>query len=241
MTPRAASRSPFSAQSVDGLLLAEDLPKGWHLPDRFPGEHDTDASAQIDAVLGYDDWNTSGEPTHEAEPDAVVNETDSGRWRYLEHEQTHTRVFIRLQRQPFAVPEEIRITGVVYLPWRPGDPVTGRLLRELPTAQIEQAVNKRLFAMQAQPSVTGGKIILPSGRKVAQRDLLKPLGGTGKTDPDFYQRVALQHGRLVQQGDRNPSATMAQLNGVALTTAQGWVAKARTRGLLPPGRRGRPG
>ena len=34
---------------------------------------------------------------------------------------------------------------------------------------------------------------------------------------------------------------MAQLNGVALSTAQGWVTKARERGLLPPGRRGRAG
>ena len=74
-----------------------------------------------------------------------------------------------------------------------------------------------------------------------RRDLLKPLAGTGKTDPDFYERVALQHGQLVKQGDRNPTATMAEINGVALTTAQGWVAKTRNRGLLPPGRRGRAG
>ena len=55
------------------------------------------------------------------------------------------------------------------------------------------------------------------------------------------QLVALQHGRLTQQGDGNPSGSMAQLNGVALSTAQGWITKARDRGLLPPGRRGRAG
>ena len=139
------------------------------------------------------------------------------------------------------MPEEVRITGVVYLPWRPGDPITSKLLRELPTAQIEAVINKRLFAMKREHTVTGGKIVLPSGRKLVERDLLKPLGGTAKQDTDFYERVALQHGRLAQEGDKNPSATIAQINGVALTTAQGWVAKARARGLLPPGRRGRAG
>ena len=147
---------------------------------------------------------------------------------------------IRLQRQLFAVPEEVRITGVIYLPWRPGDPITSQLLRELPTARIEAAINKRLFAMKRTETITGGKIVLPSGRKVSERDLLKPLGDPKKV-PDFYEMVALQHGRLTQQGDANPSATMAQVNGVALSTAQGWITKARDRGLLPPGRRGRAG
>jgi hypothetical protein len=232
------SSSPYALQDADGLIRRDDLPDGWYLPTRFPGERSDDASAQIDSILGYDDAASA----HRGEPDnAEQDDTTDGRWRYIEHAESHTRVFIRLQRQTFAVPEEVRITGVVYLPWRPGDPITSRLLRELPTAQIEAAINKRLFAMKREQTIAGGKIVLPSGRKVAERDLLKPLGGTAKQDPDFYQRVALQHGRLAQQGDKNPSATMADINGVALTTAQGWVAKARARGLLPPGRRGRAG
>ncbi|QOD93529.1 hypothetical protein IE160_11610 [Chryseoglobus sp. 28M-23] len=48
---------------------------------------------------------------------------------------------IRLQRQMFAIPDEVRITGVIYLPWRPGNPITSQLLRELPTARIEAAIN----------------------------------------------------------------------------------------------------
>ena len=231
---------PYANQGQDGLIRPEDLPDGWLLPTRFPGERSDDASAQIDEILGYDDWAVADSGI-EGQLGSEQNETADGCWRYLDHAETHTRIFIRLQRQMYAVPEEVRITGVVYLPWRPGDPITGRLLRELPTAQIEAAINKRLFAMKREHSIIGGKIVLPSGRKIAERDLLKPLGGTAKQDPDFYQRVALQHGRLTQQGDKNPSVTVAQINGVALTTAQGWVAKARARGLLPPGRRGRAG
>jgi hypothetical protein len=226
-------------QTYDGLLVPEDLPAGWYLPRRFPGERPDDASAAIDALLGYDDQTVEDEE-RQAQCNSEQNETIDGRWRYIEHTATHTRVFIRLQRQLYAIPEEIRITGVIYLPWRPGDPITSQLLRELPTARIEAAINKRLFAMTRTSTITGGKIELPSGRKVAERDLLKPLGDPKQT-PDFYELVALQHGRLTVTGDANPSATMAELSGVALSTAQGWVAKARARGLLPPGRRGRAG
>ena len=234
----ASPRRPGD-QSYDGLIVSADLPDGWHLPSRFPGERDDDASAQIDAILGYNDHVVT-EGQRQAQLDSEANETIDGRWRYIEHTATATRVLIRLQRQMFAVPEEVRITGVIYQPWRPGDPITSQLLRELPTARIEAAINKRLFAMARTETITGGKIVLTSGRKVAERDLLKPLGDPRQT-PDFYELVALQHGRLAGRGDPNPSATMADISGVALSTAQGWVTRARARGLLPPGRQGRAG
>ena len=226
-------------QSYDGLLVHDDLPGGWYLPSRFPGEREDDASNEIDAILGYDD-SFATEEQRQSQATSDETETIDGRWRYIEHTQTHTRVMIRLQRQMFAVPEEVRITGVIYLPRRSGDPITSQLLRELPTARIEAAINKRLFAMKRTDTITGGKVVLPSGHKVSERDLLKPLGDPKRT-PDFYELVALQHGRLSKQGNQNPSAKIAQINSVALSTAQGWVTKARDRGLLPPGRRGRAG
>lgn len=226
-------------QSYDGLLVQADLPDSWYLPSRFPGERDDDASGDIDAILGYNDWVVVDEQ-RQRQFESDENETIDGRWRYIEHAETHTRVFLRLQRQSYAVPEEVRITGVVYLPWRPGDPITSQLLRELPTARIEAAINKRLFAMKRTRTITGGRIELPSGRKIHPRDIVKPLADPKRT-PDFYELVALQHGQLTSRGDMNPSATMAEINNVALSTAQGWIAKARTRGLLPPGRRGRAG
>jgi len=233
-----APRLP-GVQTYDGLLVQADLPVGWHLASRFPGERPDDASDEIDRILGYND-QIATEGDRRAQRDSEQNETIGGRWRYIEHEATATRVLIRLQRQLYATPEEIRITGVIYLPWRPGDPITSQLLRELPTARIEAAINKRHFAMRRTSTITGGKIELPSGRKVSERDLLKPLGDPKRT-PDFYELVALQHGRLAANGDPNPSATMAEIGSVALSTAQGWVTRARARGLLPPGRRGRAG
>lgn len=230
---------PPGWQQYDELLTEEDLPEGWYLPSRFPGERDDDASAEIDAMLGYNDWAV----TEEAKQyllESEQNETIDGRWRYIEHVDTHTRVFIRLQRQTFAVPEEVRITGVVYLPWRPGDPITSQLLRALPTARIEAAINKRLFAMKREETLVGGRIVLPSGHRVSRRDLMKPIGDPKKVT-DFYERVALQHGELTRKGFTNPTGEMAFINGVPVATAKGWVTRARARGLLPPGRRGRPG
>jgi hypothetical protein len=226
-------------QSHDGLLDQTDLPPGWYLPRRFPGERDDDASGEIDRVLGYYDQVTTNDQ-QQAQLESEQNETMDGRWRYIDHESTRTRVLIRLQRAPYVVPDEVRITGVIYLPWQPGAPITSQHLRELPTARIEAAINKRLFAINRVRTITKGKVELPSGRKINERELLKPLSDPKQT-PDFYDLVALQHGRLTSQGDTNPSATMAEINSVALSTAQGWITKARTRGLLPPGRRGRAG
>ena len=223
-------------QSYDGLLVQDDLPDGWHLPDRFPGERTEDASAFLDEALGYNDQAVTAED-REAQLDSDQNETIDGRWRYIEHAASATRVFIRLQRQQFAVPEEVKITGVVYLPWRPGDPISSQDLRALPTARIEAAINERLFAMKRTVTITGGKIALPSGRKISERDLLKPLGNPKRT-PDFYELVALQYGKLASQGDEAPAVTMAKINDVAHATAQGWLVRTRARGLLPPGRRG---
>ena len=223
-------------QSYDGLLVQDDLPDGWHLPDRFPGERTEDASAFLDEALGYNDQVVTAED-RQAQLDSEQHETIDGRWRYIEHSATATRVFIRLQRQQFAVPEEVKITGVVYLPWRPGDPISSQDLRTLPTARIEAAINERLFAMKRTVTITGGKIVLPSGRKISERDLLKPLGNPKQT-PDFYELVALQYGKLSSQGDEAPAVTMGKINGVAHATAQGWLVRTRARGLLPPGRRG---
>ena len=245
---RGDDPTPYARQDADGLLTQADLPEGWFLPTRFPGERSGDDSAQFDKLLGYDDsWagrnpEAAARVVTPAPPDVEYNQPADGRWRYIEHTATGTRVYIRLQRQVFAVPEEVRITGIVHLPGVPGEAITSKILRELPTALIEQAVNQRLFAMTTATTITGNqKITLPSGAKVARRELLKPLTGTGKTNKDFYHLVALQQGELVRQGDKNPSATMAKINDAPLTTVQGWVAKARHKGLLPPGRRGRAG
>lgn len=223
------------------LLVDADLPEGWRLPERSPLDTEKE-SGGIDIALHYEEWIDNA-PGLDRKLRSEHSNLDEGRWFLIQHTETGTRVLLRLQRQVRVYQDrmgEVRIAGVVHLPFFAGDPITSQQLRELPTAKIEAAINKRLFAMKRVATVTGNKIVLPSGRKVSDRELLKPLGNP-KQVPDFYELVALQHGKLSGQGDENPSATMAEINGVALSTAQGWVAKTRSRGLLPPGRRGRAG
>lgn len=230
-----------SSQRLGELIRQEDLPAGWYLPDRYPGERDgEDISDTIDQVLGYDDSQTT-EEQKSSQMESDLPETIDGRWRYIEHTDTGTRVMIRLQRQTWKTSAEIRVTGVIHLPRLPGDQITGQMLRELPISRIEANINKRLFNMERVATIIGDRIKLPSGRQIKEREIAQKITPDPKQNPDFYELAALQHDWLARHGDRNPAAEMARINDVPLRTAQGWLVKARSLGLLPPGRRGRRG
>jgi len=223
------------------LLTAADLPEGWRLPAPSPIDAETE-SARIDRALHYDEWIDNAPGTNRDLRSEHPN-LEEGRWYLIQHVESGLRALLRLQRHVRVYEDrqgEVRISGVVHLPFYAGDPVTSQYLRELPTAKIEATINKRLFAVIGATRFQDGKIVLPSGRVLLSTELMRPLGDPKRT-PDFYEMVALQHTRLSEDGDPNPTATMAQLSDVALSTAQGWVARARGRGLLPPGRRGRAG
>ncbi|EKU48471.1 hypothetical protein M3G00_01750 [Brevibacterium casei] len=223
------------------LLVAADLPAGWQMPDPSlidPG-HD---STQIDQALRYEQW-VDPAPGLDRKLRSGHNNNDSGRWFLIQHTESNTRVLLRLQRQYLLGEEpkgEVRITGIVHLPEWAGDSVASPMLRNLPTSRIEAAINRRQFAVTGQSRFEGGTMTMPSGRVLRSADVMKPLGNPKRT-PDFYEVVALQHARLVDDGEPNPTARMAEISRVPLSTAQGWVARARRKGLLPPGRRGRAG
>lgn len=223
------------------LLVAEDLPAGWQLPDPSPITAETD-SAEIDQSLRYEQW-VDPAPGLDRKLATSHNNTDHGRWFLIQHVESATRVLLRLQRQYLHGEEpkgEVRITGIVYLPEWAGDPVASPMLRNLPTSRIEAAINRRQFAVTGASRFEGGQMTMPSGRVMHATDVMKPLGNPKRT-PDFYEVVALQHTRLIDDGEPNPTARMAEISRVPLSTAQGWVARARRKGLLPPGRRGRAG
>ncbi|WP_265447117.1 hypothetical protein [Flexivirga meconopsidis] len=223
------------------LLVPADLPAGWQMPDASPIDPDRDSS-QIDHALRYEQW-VDPVPGQDRRLHSSHNNTDTGRWFLIQHVESNTRVLLRLQRQYLLDEEpkgEVRITGIVYLPEWAGDSVASPMLRNLPTSRIEAAINRRQFAVTGASRFTGGTMTMPSGRTLRAEDVMKPLGNPKRT-PDFYEVVALQHARLVDDGEPNPTARMADLSRVPLSTAQGWVARARRKGLLPPGRRGRAG
>ncbi|MGB4779857.1 hypothetical protein [Microbacterium sp.] len=223
------------------LLVPEDLPAGWQMPASSPIDPDRD-SAQLDQSLRYEEW-VDPEPGLNRGLRSSHNNIDSGRWFLIRHTASGTRVLLRLQRQNVLDQRpmgEVRITGITYLPEWAGDPVASPILRELPTSKIEAAINRRQFAVTGATGFHEGTMTLPSGRTLRSADVMKSLGNPKRT-PDFYELVALQHTRLVDDGEPNPTARMADISRVPLSTAQGWVARARRKGLLPPGRRGRAG
>ncbi len=223
------------------LLLPGDLPAGWQMPVPSPISPERD-SAVIDTAVRYEKW-VDNVPGLDRKLRSSHNNIDHGRWYLIQHVETSTRVLLRLQRQ-FILDKrpmgEIRITGITYLPEWAGDPVASPILRELPTSKIEAAINRRQFAVTGTTRFEAGRLTLPSGRTLRSSEVMRPLGDPKRT-PDFYELVALQHTRLTDDGDPNPTATMARVSVVPLSTVQGWVARARRKGLLPPGRRGRAG
>lgn len=115
--------------------------------------------------------------------ESELPETIDGRWRYIEHTATHTRVMIRLQRQTWRTPPEVRITGVIHLPRISGDSITSQQLRELPIARIETNINKRLFDMERVATITGDRIKLPSGRRIKEREIAHKITPEPRQNP----------------------------------------------------------
>ena len=214
------------------LLVPEDLPAGWAMPDP-PVIASSADSVAIDAALKYDK-RTYPTPRLDGELRGY-NDGRDGRWFLIEHMQSHTRVLLRLQRQYLMHQEpmgEVRITGIIYLPEQAGDPVASPMLRNLPTSRIEAAINRRQFSVTGATRFEGGKLTMPSGRILRSTEVMQPLGNP-KRIADFYEVVALQHTRLVDDGEPNPTAKMAEISRVPLSTAQGWVARARSKGSTP--------
>ena len=155
------------------LLVADDLPAGWRMPDPSPIDPDRD-SAQIDAALRYEQW-VDPEPGIDRRLNSAHNNNDYGRWFLIQHVESSTRVLLRLQRQYLLMEEpkgEVRITGIIYLPEWAGDPVASPMLRNLPTSRIEAAINRRQFAVTGASRFTGGTLTMPSGRILKFEDVM---------------------------------------------------------------------
>ena len=142
------------------LLVDADLPEEWRLPERSPLDTEKE-SGGIDLALHYEEW-IDNVPGLDRKLRSEHGNLDEGRWFLIQHTETGTRVLLRLQRQVRVYQDrmgEVRIAGVVHLPFFAGDPITSQQLRELPTAKIEAAINKRLFAVTGASRFENGRII----------------------------------------------------------------------------------
>ncbi|WP_157079007.1 hypothetical protein [Herbiconiux solani] len=191
------------------MLVDDDLPDGWRIIHSPMPNGD-----EIERAL-----------IRSERADAVAHS-----WDEIEREDNGQRVLLRMAPPEVEdgriVNDGAKVTAVVVLPDQSSDRVTAAQMR-FPLGQIEGAANRRNQAARPMIASLLGSI---------DYEPPAPIGRPDGTD-GFYARVAMLW-RFYEE-DPNPTERLRQACGTSLPTAQRWVAEARRRRLLPPGRRGR--
>jgi hypothetical protein len=170
-------------------------------------------------------------------------------FRSAEFDPARRSLFVRFGRRVGDVAEPKIVVAEIYLARPTG--VGLQVLRDLPLAKIEAAVNQPAhyaevlallppanrvmvpFPWKAESSWWFAK---PPKRRAPRLRISIP---SGQPKPDeFYQQVAERFAYLTTVS-RRPATDLAEANGVKPTTVHGWVKEARRRGLLPSGERSR--
>lgn len=129
-----------------------------------------------------------------------------------------------------------------------------RVMRDLPLARIEAAVNQpvhREALVEHLPPVNAAMLPFPwdeehewwfaTPERTTRRPRLKLKVPAGRPKPDqFYAAVAERFAYLATVSNK-PATDLAEANDVEPKTVHGWVKEARRRGFLPPGERSRRG
>ncbi len=113
------------------------------------------------------------------------------------------------------------------------DPREGTL-DALLEAEIEWLDGEPDFARRLRLDPERRPLVAPTKRR-------EPLRRPDRSDPEgFYRRVADAYNETLAKTSA-PATVLAAEAGVPVPTARRWIAEARRRGLLPPGRQGRAG
>jgi hypothetical protein len=213
------------------MLENVGLPTPWEFVKYIPFGKDRELEDAFAFSVHEDDLNdkdVSVEGKNKT-PESVAGwRTFSHSWELIrEGPEGGREVYLRMQKNKTG---EVRVSSVVFLPHGYEWSVTGKALRALPIAAIEEAIRNANFEVKA---------ILEEVFGVPFGDALAPLG-VRRGDENFSAKVARQFLAL-KETYANPTGEMAAINGVGPSTAQGWVTAARKEGFLPPGRPGRAG
>jgi hypothetical protein len=118
------------------------------------------------------------------------------------------------------------------------DGVTVNALRKLPLRAIERTRDRDWKSVQRTARKMVGFDALTELKELLAR---LPAGEHRRVPGRFYELVASVYLAQINAGFRTPSVFMADATGTPLPTVQGWVRRARLRGLLPPARQGTAG
>jgi hypothetical protein len=133
------------------------------------------------------------------------------------------------------------------------DPVDSTVVKALPTGRLESLANVPWFrdllaqtdakadplAEALEAALSGQHFGMPGGP--VERRPRGPLHRPDGSDPDgFYGDVAVAYNEALERTSA-PATVLATEAGVPVPTVRRWIAEARRRGLLGPGRKGRAG
>jgi hypothetical protein len=184
-----------------------------------------------------------------------INEECWGRVFAVEFDVIGVVVFVRFGRSgpEDGDPVEIRQLDLCATV---GGGLASRVLREVPIARWEAAVNNQDIRTQMEPLLPdywtklAERAQLP-GREwdvffnAAPDEFPKPYrprlrvrvpSGTVRRPDSFYQQIA-ERFLYLQAHSRRPAQELADANEVPVSTVHRWVKEARVRGLLPGGQR----
>ena len=114
---------------------------------------------------------------------------------------------------------------------------TAELLRDVPLARIEAAVNADPKIREWIEAGTPEDVIRRARRARAQRPRLE-RPSSRRLDDGFYKRVAAAYTGAVAHGLR-PAKTLAADSDTPAGTVNRWIAGARSRGYLSPAEPGK--
>lgn len=128
-----------------------------------------------------------------------------------------------------------------------------KVLRRVPLGRIEAAANapdnakviRRRMLHHAVPSIGDTLKTVARPRAVGPdvgewQPLILAVPKTRPYPSDFYGFVAAAYFAAAEHTPA-PAVAIAEANGIPVKTVHRWIAEARTRGLLPPGRPGKAG
>lgn len=167
--------------------------------------------------------------------------TTARKWIEIEDTDRGTVLAVRMQADADALAENVNQV----VPWTVSAVVarysdehryTGKDFRALPLAALEAAYSRA--ELEAAAGMNRFASLLNDEGQVS--DPLEPLGRS-KPTPEFSARVARQYMALeAAYPGENTTEHLRKLNGLSEATAQRWIARARSLGMLAPAeKRGR--
>lgn len=168
------------------------------------------------------------------DPETNLNE-DAHKWFLFENIKTGRCLFIRAHTEFTNTYSGMKIDSLIF-PMLLTKSITAKDLRSISIPEFERCLSSlylsRIIEMRRHA------FLIPYSIKGI--DYARPLPRNKNLDDSFYALAAEQYERIKKKNpDKDAIKITAEINKVAYSTIQSWLATARKTGLLMPSSRGR--